>query len=406
MAKYTYTIRMPDGKQHAGTVEADTAQMAAAQVRSGGGVVTSLEEAHGTGGASRKWTDIQLFGVPLKEKVLFSVNLSVMVESGLSISRALENLTEQTKSKATRAIVADLFESVVRGTGLSDAMAKHPQMFDELFVNMVRVGEIGGNLDDSLKIVAAQLEKEQALKSRVRGAMMYPSIVMIAMIGIAVLMLTYILPQIMGVFGDMNVKLPASTQFIINLSDGLRAHWLWFVGGAAGVIMGLIIFLRTQSGKVTMSHFTTTAPIVKSMAIAVNCARFARIHSSLLRSGVSVIQSLTIVRDTLTNTRYKAALQDAIDSVERGVALGDIIRRYPKIFPVMVPQMIDVGEETGKTGVMLLKIAEFYEEYVDQMTKNMSSIIEPLLMLIIGGGVGFFAVAMLKPMYSVLENIQ
>ena len=396
---------MHDGTQHTGTIEAEDAAHAAKQVRQGGGVITALEEA--TPGTTRKkLSDIQLFGVPLKERVLFAVNLSVMVGSGLPIARALKNLSEQSKNKATRTIVLQLYADVLKGTGLADAMAKHPEMFDDLFVNMVRVGEVGGNLDEALTLIAHQLEKEQTLRARVRGAMMYPAIVLFAMVGIAVLMLTYILPQIMGVFSDMDVQLPASTLFIIKLSDGLRTHGIAVALGTLGGIGALALFLRTIPGKKLFSRFTVTMPVVKSMVIAVNCARFARIHSSLLRSGVSVIESLTIVRNTLTNTLYRDALDDAIASVARGTSLADVIRKYPKIFPIMVPQMIDVGEETGKTGAMLLKIAEFYESYIDQMTKNMSSIIEPLLMLLIGGGVGFFAVAMLKPMYSVLENIK
>ncbi len=396
---------MRDGRENTGTIEAESAQSAAQKIRSGGGVVTSLTESHESG-HKKNIGDIQLFGVPLKDKVLFAVNLSVMVGSGLSISRALKNLAEQSENKVARAIVLELHQDVLKGTSLSDAMKRHKEMFDDLFINMVRVGEIGGNLDESLTIVAHQLEKEQTLRARVRGAMMYPAIVLIAMVGIAVLMLTYILPQIMGVFGDMNVELPASTVFIMKMSDGLRAHGLLVTLGGIASIGALVLFLRTSIGKVALSQFTVHMPVVKPMVIAVNCARFARIHSSLLRSGVSVIESLTIARNTLSNTLYRDALDDAIASVERGVSLADVIRKYPKIFPVMVPQMIDVGEETGKTGAMLLKIAEFYEAYVEQMTKDMSSIIEPLLMLIIGGGVGFFAVAMLKPMYSVLENIQ
>ncbi len=405
MPHYHYTMRTPAGRENAGTIEASDLRAAAQRIRASGGVITSLEAVSGVP-TVRRFADIQLFGVPLKERVLFAVNLSVMVGSGLPIARALKNLAEQSKSKMTRKIVLALHDDVVKGTSLSDAMAKHKKMFNELFVNMVRVGEIGGNLDESLTIVSHQLEKEQTLKSRVRGAMMYPAIVLIAMVGIAVLMLTYILPQIMGVFSDMDVTLPASTLFIMKMSDGLRNHGV--VIGISAVLLGglFVMFLRTAPGQKALSNVVVRLPVVKSMVIAVNCARFARIHSSLLKSGVSVVESLTIARNTLRNTLYRDALQDAIDAVQRGQSLADIIRKYPKIFPVMVPQMIDVGEETGKTGAMLLKIAEFYEAYVEQMTKNMSSIIEPLLMLVIGGGVGFFAVAMLKPMYSVLENIQ
>lgn len=408
MPQFAYTIIREDGREESGLAEAADERAAAQKIRSMGGVVTRLSRAGasstaGGGTATPSW---MVLSIPLKEKVVFAVNLSVMVGSGLPVSRAVGNLAEQTSNKSVREIIAALHQDVLKGTALSDAMARHKVMFDDLFVNMVRVGEAGGSLEESLQIIAAQLEKEQQLRSRVRGAMMYPAIVLVAMIGIAILMLTYILPQIMGVFKDMQVTLPTSTRVIIAMSEGLQTHAGAVSAVGAVLLLGGFLFLRTPSGKHVLSAVAIGMPIVRTMAIAVNCARFSRIYSSLLRSGVPVVEALGIVRDTLSNTYYKAAVTDAIAAVQKGQPLGESIRRYPRIFPVIVPQMIDVGEETGKTSAMLLKIAEFYEAQVDQMTKNLSSIIEPLLMVVIGGGVGFFAVAMLKPMYSVMENIK
>ncbi len=404
MPQFSYTRITADGREEHGVLEAESERVAASRLRRDGAVVTKLTVAQNA--APSSFLHGKLFGVPLKEKVLFAVNLSVMVSSGLPLSRALQNLLAQTRNRTARAIIRDLHAQVLRGTSLADAMARHSAMFNDLFVNMVRVGEVGGNLDESLTIVARQLEKEQQLRSRVRGAMMYPAIVLIAMVGVATLMLTYILPQIMGVFEGMDVTLPRSTQVIVAMSEFLRSHTLSVFGGGAMAIVAFALWLRTAAGRRALSWFTVHAPIVRSMAVAVNCARFARIHSSLLRSGVGVVASLRIVRDTLRNTLYRDALTRAMHTVERGGSLADVLREYPHLFPVLVPQMIDVGEETGKTDAMLMKIAGFYEAHVDQMTKNMSSIIEPLLMLVIGGGVGFFAIAMLKPMYSVMENIR
>ncbi len=402
MPQFSYSAITDRGRTVHGVMDAPDERTVVQHLRGKHWVVTHIRPVRQT---RRTWT-MRFFGIPLKEKVFFAVNLSVMVGSGLPLSRALENLRVQTRTSAVRTIIADVHSRVLKGSSLADAMAQHPEMFDELFVSMVRVGEIGGNLDEALTIVSRQLEKEQQLRSRVRGAMMYPAIVLLAMVGVGILMLTYILPQIMGVFDGMDVELPKSTQVIVSISDFIRANGVVTALGAIATVIIIMMGLRTQGGARFLSYIAVHAPIIKSMAVAVNCARFARIHSSLLRSGVSVINSLHIVQDTLGNVLYKDALAEAIRVVERGGSLAETLRKYPHLFPVLVPQMIDVGEETGKTDTMLLKIAGFYEAYVDQMTKNMSSIIEPLLMLLIGGGVGFFAVAMLKPMYSVMQNIQ
>lgn len=401
MSQYTYTIRTHSGGEKDGVIEAASTTAAAHLLREQG-VILKLTF---TTTKKRKKTSFTLFSIPLKERVIFAVNLSVMVESGLPIARSLVNIAEQMRNKQVKKIINEMRKKVVAGTSLSDAMEAQPTMFDHLFVSMVRVGEIGGSLSESLLIVARQLEKEQQLRSRVRGAMMYPMIVLLAMTGVSVLMLTYILPQIMSVFDGMDVALPASTQFIVNMSDALRDNAMLVGVGTVVGIISFILFLRTALGHRFSSAMAINLPIVRTMSVSVNCARFARIHSSLLRSGVPVVQSLTIVRDTLGNVYYRDVIDEAAEAVQRGIVLADIIRKHPRLFPVMVPQMLDVGEETGKTSVMLLKVADFYEARVEQITKNLSSIVEPLLMVVIGLGVGFFAVAMLKPMYSLMENI-
>jgi type IV pilus assembly protein PilC len=257
-----------------------------------------------------------------------------------------------------------------------------------------------------LEILALQLEKENDLLSKVRGAMIYPMVIVVAMIGIGIFMLTYILPRITGVFKDMNVALPASTRFIMSVSDFMREHAIASIAIFFGGIIGVRLFASTTIGKHFFDWFFLRLPIVGNIIIKVNSARFSRIYSSLLKSGVSVIDSLTIVKKTLSNLYYRDALDDAIAEIQKGIDLSAVILRYPRIFPILVPQIIQVGEETGKTEMVLRKLAEFYEEEVSQITKNMSSIVEPILMLLIGGGVGFFAVAMLTPMYSVMENIK
>ena len=407
MPKFLYTARnAQSGETRGGELVAKDEKELAQELRAEGFLVTSVKELGGvSGGVQVKFFD-RFIGIPLKERMVFTRNLAVMVSSGLTVSRGVLNLSIQTGNKRFRKILQSVYEDVQAGKQLSEGLAKYPSVFNELFVNMIAVGEVSGNLEEVLDILALQLEKEHDLLSKVRGALIYPAVIVVAMIGIAILMLTYILPKITSVFQDMEVPLPATTLFIMAISDFVRNHWLITIGIFVGTILGVYVAGKTDNGRRFFHWLFLKMPIVGNIIIKVNCARFARIYSSLLKSGVSVVNSLTIVARTLGNVYYKEALQAGIEEIQKGTELSKIIEKYPKIFPILVPQIIQVGEETGKTEDVLQRLAEFYEEEVSQITKNMSSIIEPILMLLIGGGVGFFAVAMLQPMYSVLENIK
>ncbi len=407
MPKYLFTAKAADGSPKSGEVIASSEQELAAQLRSEGFLVTSMRMVDQETTKKKSISIMDRFSkIPLKEKLFFTRNLAVMISSGLSVGRALNNLSLQTTDKKFQKILQTAYLDVQKGMSVSDALAKHPSAFDDLFVNMVRVGEVGGSLEESLGILTIQIEKENDLRSKVRGAMIYPAVIVFAMTAVGVLMLTYILPQITGVFVDMDVTLPKMTLILISMSDALREHSviiaILFVFGG----FGLKFFLTTKMGKRALSFLVLHLPAIKNIVIKVNSARFARIYSSLLRSGVSVIGALDIVADTLANEYYKEAIHSGRDKIQKGVEMSVVIEEYPKLFPVILAQMVKVGEETGQTEQMLMKIAEFYEAEVSQITKNMSSIIEPVLMIVIGTGVGFFAIAMLQPMYSVLENIQ
>ncbi len=406
MPKYLYTAKnVQTGQSLSGELVAESEHDLATQLRASGALLTSHHEVK-----VKKGVKIQFLAnfskVPLKEKMLFSRNLAVMVASGLPVPRAIHNLAIQTRNKRFSKILTVVSEDLQSGMTLGDALSKHPGVFNELFVNMVAVGEVGGTLEGVLDILATQLEKDHDLLSKVRGALVYPAVILFAMTGVGVLMLTYILPKITGVFEDMNVTLPVTTRFIMGLSDFLIQYWYLALGITFITVIGIRVFSRTALGKSFFGWLYLFLPIVGPIVIKVNCARFARIYSSLLSSGVPVMKALAIVERTLSNVHYKKAMNVATEEIQKGVNLSDVLLRYPKLFPVLVPQIIQVGEETGKTEMVLDRLAGFYEEEVSQITKNMSSIIEPVLMLVIGGGVGFFAVAMLQPMYSVLENIK
>lgn len=406
MPKFIYTAKSYTGESKGGEIIAKDEKDIVLQLRAEGFLLTSVREMEEKKDSIKVNFLDRFKSVPLKEKMVFARNLSVMIASGLPISRSLQNLMEQTENKTFKGILSDVQQELQGGKSLSEGLAKYPGVFSELFVNMVRVGETGGNLEEVLRIVAVQLEKEHDLISKVRGAMIYPAVIIMAMVGIGILMLTYILPQITGVFKDMDVELPKSTQFIVSISDALKNNSLAVLVGFVALIVGTKLFLSSPAGKKALSWTVIRMPIVGNIVVKVNCARFARIYSSLLRSGISVMDALKIVSNTLSNHYYKKALDKGIEDIQKGVALSKILAQDKRIFPPLVYQIAEVGEETGKTEAVLLQLAEFYEEEINQITKNMSSIIEPVLMVLIGGAVGFFAVAMLQPMYGLMDNIK
>jgi type IV pilus assembly protein PilC len=406
MPKYLYVAKNYDGEVKTGELSAKDEHSLAHQLKAEGFLVTSVKEIEEDGqGVSVSFMD-RFTKISLKDKMMFARNLSVMIASGLTISKAIKNLAEQTKNKRFNQILASIHEDIKSGVNLSDAMAKYPGVFNELFVNMVKIGETGGNLDETLEIIAVQLEKEHALLSKVKGAMMYPAVILIAMLGVGVLMLTYVLPQMTAVFKDMDVELPMATQLIINASDIFKEHSVLVMIFIVALVICLKIFLKTKTGKKTVSFLALKAPGINNIVIKTNCARFSRIYSSLLKSGVTSLDALRIVGNTLSNHYYKKALKESIKEIQKGVDLSKVIGRNEDIFPVLVKQMLEVGEQTGETDAILLKMAEFYEEEVNQLTKNISSIVEPVIMLMMGIAVGFFAIAMLQPMYGLMDNIK
>ena len=405
--KVFYTAKNFAGKVKAEELDVRNERDLAAQLRAEGYALTSFEELKSAADGKNKIKLLDRFiSISLTDKLMFTRNLSVMISSGLPLSKAIRNIAAQTKKKSFAAILNQICEGIQAGGTFADGLARYPGIFDELFVNMVRVGETSGGLEEVLDILAVQLEKEHALLSKIKGAMTYPAVIVVAMIGIAILMLTYILPTLMGVFTDMNVQLPASTRFLVFLSDSLRHHGVLIALGTIIMLICVKLFLMTKPGKRTIGFLALNVPIVKNIVIKVNCSRFARIYSSLLKSGVSAVESLEIISRTLTNYYYRQAIENGVANIQKGIPLSDIVAKYPRIFPVLTIQMLQVGEETGKTEMVLLKLAEFYEEEVDQLSKNMSSVIEPIIMVVIGSAVGFFAISIIQPIYSIMDQIK
>ncbi|MFY9457918.1 MAG: type II secretion system F family protein [Candidatus Spechtbacterales bacterium] len=344
-------------------------------------------------------------GVPLADKIMFSRHLAVMISAGVSITRALDVLSKQTKNIRFKSAISKIASDIQKGERIADSLAKYPDIFDSLYISMLKSGDAAGNLTEVLELLADHLKKEYDLRSRIRGALMYPSVIVVAMGGIGALMMTMVVPKIADIFEELDTDLPFLTKVIINLSNFISAYWYFIFAAIPVFIYFLKRALATNKGKRWLSWFLLGAPILSTLTRKINSARFARTLSSLVDGGVPILEGIFITRNTLGNVYYKESLDEIYKDVKGGKSLYESIAKFENIYPGLITQMVRVGEETGALGGVLKRIAEFYEEEVDSATKNLSSIIEPILMLVIGAVVGIFAVSMIQPMYSLMGNI-
>ena len=343
--------------------------------------------------------------VSLAEKMIFARHLAVMIGAGLSLTRALEVLSRQTNNDYFRKIILSVGRNITKGKSFADSLANHPNIFSDLFVNMVRVGEAGGNLEEVLKAIAYQMEKDYELRSKVRGAFMYPAVIVIAMVIIGIIMMIFVIPKLTATFVELKIDLPITTQFVILISNFLAHHTLIFVGGLAIFIYFMVRIIKSKRGREAVDFLSLNIPILRNIIIKINTARIARTLSSLLKSGMAITEAIEMVSRTLTNKYFSSSLAFSVGEVKKGKVFSEILGEYENLYPPLVTQMIAVGEETGTLDDILARLADFYEEEVYNITKNLSTIIEPILMIFIGAAVGFFAVSMIQPMYSIVEGI-
>lgn len=400
--KYVYTATK-DGQTYSGSAEAEDRFGVYRYVRSEGGSVLSVDRA-GSGWSLSYWNE-RLSTIKTQEIIMFAGNLGAMLSAGLPISRGLAISQRQTKNPRFKRILGEINTFIQKGGTFYQALEQHPRVFSKLFVAMSRAGEESGNLHEALKTIRDQMKTSDDLKKKIRGAMIYPSIIVFAICIVGYLMLTQVVPTLAATFKELKTDLPPATQAIITVSNVLQENTLIVVGGLVAFVLLAYTGLRSEVGKRLFDRFVLVIPVVGTLAREINAARTARTAGSLLASGVDMIQALTITSEVVQNSFHRAVIVDGIAAVKRGSLLSEVFAKNEKLFPALVGEMIAVGEETGALSDMLVRVADFYEEEVSQKTKNMTTIIEPFLMLIVGGAVGFFAYAMVGPIYSLSNAI-
>jgi type IV pilus assembly protein PilC len=400
----TYVFKAIDlaGGKARGEVEADSKQQVADQLKQRGLIVLDIADKRG----SREIELGFMKRVKANELAVFSRQLSTMISSGMSILRALYVLEEQTESKFLKETIVAVRKDIEAGLSLSDAMARHPKVFSQLFVAMTRAGETGGVLEDALIRVADQLQKDAALRRQIKSAMIYPTLVIIFAVGVMMALVAFLVPVFEGVFKQFGGGLPALTQVSVSLSHMVTGYWWLMFLTTGSVIFGFIRWKKTEWGRRQWDKFRLRVPMkIGTIVQQVAIARWSRTLASLTAAGVPLLQALEITGHTGGNVVVEESMDSVIASVKRGGTIAAPLAQEP-IFPAMVTHMVGVGEETGALDTMLDRVAEFFEEQVEASVKALTSILEPIMIIVIGSIVGFIVISMYLPLFEVYNRIQ
>jgi len=392
------------GVSASGEVEAEDKQAVAAQLRGNGLVVIDIEE--------RKPTDVgDIFGrfkrVKAQELTVATRQLATMVSSGMSILRALYVLEEQTENDKLEEAWVGVRKDVEAGLALSDALRRHPDIFNDLYVAMVAAGETGGILEETLQRVAHQLEKDDALRRQIRAAMVYPLLIMSFAFVVLLALVAFLIPVFEKVFKDFGGELPAITKFTVMLSHLITDRWYLLIAGTAAAVYAFIRWKKSDRGREQWDRLKLKFPLkIGDIVQKVALARFSRTFSGLVSAGVPMLEAIDITGRTSGNRVIEHAMEEVRDSVKKGGTIAAPMQAVPVAFPLMVTQMVGVGEETGALETMLTKVADFYEDEVAASVKALTSILEPVMIIVVGGIVGFIVIAMYLPLFKVYDQIK
>lgn len=402
MAKFTYSALNQQGKTLSGTLEAPDRTAAVAALAKQNMRPISVKQGDKPGFSfdlNKK--------VKSKDLVIFTRQLATMVSAGVPLLRALGTLQTQSESKKLREVLAFVDHDVQGGMALGEAFAKHPAVFSDVYVNMVKAGEAGGILEEILKRLALQQEKNDSIRKKVKGAMTYPVVLLVITVGAFFGLMMFVVPQIGNILtglGGPEAELPAVTKVMLSVSGFMTNQWYLLIGGVIGGAALVKWYLATPKGHSNFHHLVVKVPVVGTIVIKLAIARFARTFASLLGAGVSVLEALRVTGNAVGNRAFQEELETSAQQVKNGKQLSETLMAS-KLFPQIVPQMLAVGEETGQTDTILLKVADFYEEEVDTLIGSLSSILEPIMIVLMGSMVGLIAASVMEPISSLSNNI-
>lgn len=403
--KFTYLAKTAEGKITKGNLEAGD-QKSAEGILVGQALTPISVRPEDKKSSYLSVLGEKLAIIPLKEKMLFTRQLSTLVSAGIPISQSIQILVEQTVSKKFKEIILEISREVEGGSQLSECLAKHPRVFSSLYVNMVKAGEVGGILDESLERMASELEVEHKIISEIRGAMIYPVAILSLTVLVLVFMIIYLIPQMSGIFSSLGGEMPPSMKMLIGMSDFLKNWGILVLIGFVGFIFGLRYFLKhNKKTRLNWHKILIKLPAFGSAIQKLNISRFTRTLSSLLSSGVAVLEAMQVAGESTNNEVYRHEIFESIDKVKNGSSISEALSTS-KYFPVVVTQTIAVGEETGSTDKILVKLTEYYEDEVSNFTKGISDLILPIMMILIGIAVGLMFYTVIVPISEIGNTIQ
>jgi type IV pilus assembly protein PilC len=399
MPFYSYTAKNQYSENVKGKIEARSINHAAAELNTRGLLVISI----------RPFTDDALAGlknvmggVKQNDVVNFTRQLATMINAGLPLSGGLSILVRQSKSEMSR-LVAALLQEIEGGNSFGKSLAKFPKTFPRLYIQLVNAGEAGGVLDSVLERLADNMEKSKEFNGKTRGAMIYPVIVVIAMIVVMMVMMIFVIPQLTQMYNDFGADLPLPTKILIATSEFMVTFWWAVIGGMVGGVYALGRWRKTSDGDLAIDKFLFRLPIFGELRKKIILTEFTRTMSLMLGAGISLLYALEIVTEGVSSVIYRTALQDAYKQVEKGISLSQAMSRHDE-FPPILHQMMSVGEETGKLDEVLMKLSHYFEQESEQAVKNMTAVIEPLIMVVLGIGVGVMVIAIIMPIYNLTSQ--
>ena len=399
MPVFKYAAKDKDSRNVGGKIAAESQTVVLEELRKRQLTIISIQEVKGSGGGQKAFERKK---VKVDDVVLFSRQLATMIEAGIPIIQALEALQEQADQPAFRKVIGQVKEEIQHGSTLANAFSKHPQVFDMLFVNMVRVGETGGVLNEVLDRISTYMEKILKLKRKIQSALTYPAVVVTMAIIITTILIVKVVPTFAEIYSSFGEKLPPMTQLLIFISDIIRKYLLWIILALFGFVTAVVRWHKTYRGARVIDGAVLKLPIFGELIRKVILSRFSRTLATLVQSGVPILESLEIVQRTVGNTVVADVVDDVREHVREGESIATPLEKTD-VFPKMVTRMISIGEKSGEIEKMLLKVAEFYDDQVDRAVEGLTSIIEPVIIGFLGIVIGFIVIALFMPIMNITQ---